>query len=169
MDFPIWDFCRTCYTKLAKFFGLHTASRIFSTLPITNSTAKVIAHRIIVPKQNNTRLFPFAVHHNVLVLRGCLTIRLLFTTLIWLHLNLECQVAVVAKFCMVAPDVCWSLEWNFLQCHPSGILIFWQICAPLVWLYIITPKIYYYFMFTAVLVYNFVNNANVSSRSETPF
>jgi hypothetical protein len=79
--------------------------------------------------------------------------------------HLECQVAMVAKFGVVTPDVCCSLVRNILHCHSSGILILWKICAPLD---IITPMIYYYCMFIAILEENFVNNANVSPRSQTP-
>ena len=136
--------------------SLHKTYKIFSTFapgpgffstPITNSTVKVIAHRIIVPKQNNTCPFPCAVRHVVLVLRSFLTMRLLFTTGTWLHYQI-----LGAWLPWWHLMICWSLEWNFLQCHPSCVLIAWKICAPLVWLYIITRGIYYYFMFTAVSV-----------------
>jgi len=40
---------------------------ILSPPPITNSTAKGVAHRIIVPKQNITHPFPFILERDVLV------------------------------------------------------------------------------------------------------
>ena len=68
MEFPIWDFCRTRYTKLAQISQPpHQVHDFFSTPPIPNSTAKVVAHSIIVPKHDITRPFPSVARHLVLV------------------------------------------------------------------------------------------------------
>ena len=67
MEFPIWDFCRTRYTQLAQISQHPHHVQDFSPPPITNSTAEVVAHVIIVPKHDITRTFPSEARHLVLV------------------------------------------------------------------------------------------------------
>jgi hypothetical protein len=51
--------------------------------------------------------------------------------------NPTCQVAMANKLCIVAPNICGSLVWNWLhvtllvQRILMCLLDFWTICAPL--------------------------------------